>query len=135
MAYSNFTIHIGNDTYSTITLGNEVFSMKSDVTSGPTIDNITMSAFISSTTIYVKVGNANAVDIDAVVTYAYIDTSSKTYGTDTWTSDGTLFTPVVANAEDQTVIYFDDGCQVSDYDFIVEFYYDGELLGSAEVSM
>lgn len=59
MAYSNFTIHIGNDTYSTITLGNEVFNMKSDAGDVvlPTIDNVSLVEVESSTEVEIRCTN------------------------------------------------------------------------------
>lgn len=59
MAYSNFTIHVGNDTYNTITLGNEVFNMKSDTEAVTDYDELVNNYIDSMSTLTITLSENN----------------------------------------------------------------------------
>lgn len=135
MAYSNFTIHVGNDTYNTITLGNEVFSMKSDISDIilPTIDNVSLIEVESSTEVEIRCTNNNQQGLNIEIDELDIWTSSSHYDLDTFDDNFGQFTSYIdGDTEDYQILYFCDECAVEGYDITFHFYYDS---GTAEYDL
>lgn len=123
MAYSNFTIHVGNDTYNTITLGNEVFSMKSDIVL-PTIDNVSLSVGFRSTELTIFCSNLNNNGLDIEIDSLDIFTTLNDYNLDNFYDFGDSDSYINSNTEHHEILWFDDECAIDGYSITFHFYYN-----------
>lgn len=132
--YYKFLVHLGNDTYHNIMLGNQLTVM-SDVEKPempPVIDNITLELNIESTEVFLYCQNNNNKIIDISIKSLWISTSSADYD-ETDFKDWGWFTSSIDASDADQILGFDDSCVVEEVSIFFTFSYNGTVLGELSV--
>lgn len=133
--YYKFLVHLGDDTYHNIMLGDQLTVM-SDVEKPmipPIIDNIELKLVVDSTVVDVRCTNYNEASVDIGLNYVWITTSSAQYDIDNFENEGWYEDSVQGSIDTYPILYFNDGCAVESVSIGFNFNYNGIKIGDLSV--
>lgn len=133
--YYKFLVHLGDDTYHNIMLGDQLTVM-SDVEKPempPIIDNIELELVVDSTVVDVRCTNYNEASVDISLNYLWIWTSSAQYDINNFEEEGWYEDSVQGSIDTYPILHFNDGTTVEGVDISFNFSYNGVSIGDLSV--